>query len=382
MSLKLMFEDDASIKYNVDEVLNESTGVTEKKYHIKGTFSTIGARNRNGRVYPRSLWEREVNAYQANFANGSINTLMEVEHPPRANVDPMEAVAKIVSLGIEGDKVVGDAVLLDNPKADQIKTLIDNGIKISVSSRACGSYDANGTVKEFKLITYDIVANPSDYNATMNGVCESYMLTEGVLDGVEFYIDENGSLKKVQKLNEEINSADVKSADEFYKEVETPKDSPAEKASEDVPEQQNEDNVETFTKEEISEAIAQKIGNFFDELINNVSYENIKEEYKEREEIIKRELPLGSFIHRCNTLRIRIDRHEDSLYTSNFMDPYAKLKEPLDDKYLEEIYNKLVDKLKRYSDVDVKKIKFIYLKGDEIDVKETLNGMVHKKLNK
>lgn len=356
MSLKLMFEDDASLNYNVDEVLNESTGKPEKKYHIRGVFSTIGVRNRNGRIYSRPLWEREVNNYQINFTNGSINTLMEVEHPPRANVDPMEAVAKIVSLKIEGDKVMGDAVLLDNPKADQIKTLIDNGIKISVSSRACGSYDANGNVKEFKLITYDIVANPSDYNATMNGVCESYLLTEGVVDGVEYIIDENGSLKQVQSQKLSENT-------EEQKETEVEK---SEKA----------DDKETFSEKEVSEAFTQKIGNFFNDLLNSVTYDKIKEEYKENLERMQSELPLATFIFRCKSLRIRIDRHEDNLYNSDFMDPYAKLKEPLNDEYLENIYKKLLDKLKRYT-VDIKNIKYIYLNNGEIDVKETLNGLVH-----
>ena len=63
---------------------------------------------------------------------------MEYEHPARTEVDPMEAVAKITSLRQEGNLVLGEAVLLDNPKANQIKSLIDNGIKISVSSREIG----------------------------------------------------------------------------------------------------------------------------------------------------------------------------------------------------------------------------------------------------
>lgn len=187
--MKLMFEDDSSAQFEVVESLNEA-GNAVKKYHIKGIFSTIGEKNRNGRIYPFPLWEKEINNYQNYIKNGSINTLMEYEHPARTNVDQMQAVAKILELKISDDKkyVYGDAVLLDNEKANQIKSLIDNGIKISVSSRGVGSVK-NGVVDSFKLITYDIVPNPSDFNATMNGMCESHMLTEGVIEELEFDVD-------------------------------------------------------------------------------------------------------------------------------------------------------------------------------------------------
>lgn len=182
MSMQLFFDDDAQMQVSVSETLNES-GKAEKKYHIKGVFSTIGEKNRNGRIYPQNLWEREINAYQTNIKNGTINTLMEYEHPARTEVDPMKAVAKIEKLAINGKYVMGEAVLLDNPAANQLKSLIDNGIKISVSSRGVGSVK-NGVVNEFKLITYDIVSAPSDYNATMNGMCESFALNEGVVQGL------------------------------------------------------------------------------------------------------------------------------------------------------------------------------------------------------
>lgn len=190
----LIFECEAyDLNFNTEEVLNEATGKKEKTYRIKGIFSTIGERNRNGRIYPRELWEREIRNYQTEIANGTINTLMEWEHPARTEVDPMQAVAKIEKLEISGQYVMGEAVLLNNEKSNQLKSLIDNKIKISVSSRGVGNVnDSTHTVEDFKLITYDLVANPSDYNATMNGVCESYRLNEGILQGKEFDVDEKG----------------------------------------------------------------------------------------------------------------------------------------------------------------------------------------------
>ncbi len=190
---KLMYDIDAQPEFIIEEVVNEATGATSKKYKIAGVFSTIGERNRNGRIYGRELWEGEVTKYQENFQTGSINTLMEWEHPARTNVDPMEAVAKITSLKIKDKFVMGEAVLLDNPKANQLKSLIDNGVKISVSSRGVGSVK-NGIVENFKLVTYDVVAAPSDYNATMNGLVESYQLNEGIIEDLSFSIDSYGNI--------------------------------------------------------------------------------------------------------------------------------------------------------------------------------------------
>jgi len=198
--MNLIYDNDASTEILIEEEVNETTGKSLKKYKIKGIFSTIGERNRNGRIYPRSLWEGEIQKYQNNFDSGSINTLMEWEHPARTNVNPMEAVAKVTSLNIKGNYVMGEATLLDNPKANQIKSLIENGVKISVSSRGVGSVK-NGVVENFKLVTYDMVADPSDFNATMNGVIESYKLNEGIIKDLLFTTDKFSNIVPLSECN-------------------------------------------------------------------------------------------------------------------------------------------------------------------------------------
>lgn len=212
----LIFEiDGQNLDIESAEILNEATGQKEKTYKLKGIFSTIGEKNRNGRVYPRELWEREVKAYQTEIESGSINTLMEFEHPPRTEVDMMQAVAKINKLYIKGNFVMGEAVILNNEKSKQLKCLIDNGVKISVSSRGVGTVE-NGVVTDFKLITYDIVPNPSDFNATMNGICEShengihemYQLNEGILQGKTFGIDKAGNI--IPQLTESVSKEELK----------------------------------------------------------------------------------------------------------------------------------------------------------------------------
>ena len=186
--MNLMFDIDSNISFEKVDELNESTGKTEKKYKIKGIFSTIGEKNRNGRIYPPEIWKSQVEEYQKEIEKGTNNCLMEFEHPARSKVD------------IDKNHVIGEAVLLDNPKANQLKSLIDNGVKLSVSSRGAGSV-VDSIVRNFHLITYDIVSEPSDYNATMNGVCESYQLNEGVITGVNYELDKHGNLIEAN-LNE------------------------------------------------------------------------------------------------------------------------------------------------------------------------------------
>ena len=212
---KLMFDTDAKeLGVEINESLNES-GVKQKKYKIKGIFTTIGEKNRNGRIYPRNIWVNEVDRYQNEIKGGTINTLMEFEHPDRTEIDPMQAVAIIESLKIDGDYVMGEAVLLDNDKANQLKSLIDNKIKISVSSRGVGNLKGD-TVDEYHLITYDIVSYPSDYNATMNGVCENSRLCEGIVQGKEYVQNEYGKFvesspeltleEKQEVIRDKVNS--------------------------------------------------------------------------------------------------------------------------------------------------------------------------------
>ena len=215
--MKLIFDIDSNSNIEKVDEINEATGEVEKKYKIKGVFSTINTKNRNGRIYPEKLWKEQVEKYQDVIKSGSINTLMEYEHPARSNVDPMEAVAKINKLYIEGKYVMGEAVLLNNAKANQLKSLIDNGVKISVSSRGVGSV-VDSVVKDFNLITYDIVSNPSDYNATMNGVCESFKLNEGVIDDLHFDFDENGNIIKSAKLEEGLETELTKDFDTLISE--------------------------------------------------------------------------------------------------------------------------------------------------------------------
>lgn len=361
-----MFDDDSSLNYQTEESLNEA-GKSEKKYYIRGVFSTIGEKNRNGRIYPKELWDREVQEYQKQLQEGTINTLMEVEHPPRSNVDPMLAVAKIQALSIEGNKVMGEAVMLDNDRANQLKTLIDNGIKISVSSRGCGSV-SNSKVTEFKLITYDIVANPSDFNATMNGVCESlegtYSMNEGVVVDKEFVINSRGQLVPRDELSKTVvDKAQQTSFDNMNANGDRDENKADEFLIQDC-------DVLSFSNTEVRGAVENRFTKFMEEL-NKVSTDDILAKAKATEEIIREKLPFETFSRRVHSMRIRLSGI-NGLYNTAYNDPYAKLnKEVLDSINLLDVYETLVKKSKfRKSTIDnLDYIRVVHLKDFSVEYK-------------
>lgn len=267
-----------SPNFSVEESINETTGLPTKKYKIKGIFSTIGEKNRNGRIYPKHLWERNVKEYQEVIETGSINRLGEWQHPPRSNIDPMKGVIAIDKLYIDqtGKYVMGEATLLDNEQARQLKSLIDNGIKLSVSSRSLGSVK-NGIVEDFKLITYDVVDTPSDYNATMNGLVESYQLNEGILMDKEFDIVDDKivevksaeSSKKSTKQKEKKKSIKEEETDDKKddKDVEILNDDDSDEESKDT--KDTEDSKDSKQdKDEKSELSEQDLNRFNQELKN------------------------------------------------------------------------------------------------------------------
>jgi hypothetical protein len=170
------------------EIISESTEAG-KLTKIKGLFTTVEARNKNGRIYPKSIFEREVQKLQEGIKRGSV--LGELEHPQRTTIDYEQAVIKVNKLYMEGNQVLGEAIVIPAGKGLIIEGLIKVGAQIGISSRAVGSLDENKIVKnDLQLITYDIVADPSNHNSYMSAIEESK----------SYIIESNGSL--IEAYNE------------------------------------------------------------------------------------------------------------------------------------------------------------------------------------
>lgn len=228
--MKYLIDEALIVESVVTEEINEATGKKEKNYYIKGIFSTPGQKNRNGRIYPLSLWEREVQKYQEEIKNNTINTLGEWEHPPRSGVDPIQAVIKIIELKMDNGLVKGKAKILNDnsEKTNKLKALIDEGMKIGVSSRGTGSVKGD-IVENFSLTTYDAVSSPSDYNANLVGLCESL---ENIVK-VDTKEDTNEILEANQKIldakyqieiNQIFNSDNIKTMLDIADKIEDKKD--------------------------------------------------------------------------------------------------------------------------------------------------------------
>ena len=169
------------------ELIVEETDSGKKNYKIKGVFLQADIKNRNGRVYPMEVLQKEVAKYDKNFIKEN-RAFGELGHPDGPTVNLERVSHMITSLKEDGKNFIGEAKVMDTPMGKIVKNLMDEGCKLGVSSRGMGSLDQKGGANyvrdDFYLATAaDIVADPSAPNA----------FVEGIMEGKE-WIWNNGSL--------------------------------------------------------------------------------------------------------------------------------------------------------------------------------------------
>lgn len=170
--MKLITELNESVKY-----VTEATEDGKKNLYIEGPFLQSEIKNRNGRVYPRSVMEREVNRYSDQFVSKG-RAMGELGHPdgPSINLDRVSHI--IESLKADGSNWIGRARITDTPMGNIARGLIESGAQLGVSSRGMGSLKLNRegineVQDDFHLATAaDIVADPSAPDAFVNGIME------------------------------------------------------------------------------------------------------------------------------------------------------------------------------------------------------------------
>ena len=177
--------------YAISPVIIEQNENGEKEYYIEGVFMQSEIKNRNGRVYPKNIMEKEVGRYRKEFIDKD-RAFGELGHPegPTINLDRVSHL--ITSLEEDGDNYIGRAKILSTPNGQIVRSLIKDGAKLGVSSRGLGSLESKGDAQyvkgDFQLATAaDIVADPSAPEA----------FVEGIYEGVE-WVMENGILKAVE----------------------------------------------------------------------------------------------------------------------------------------------------------------------------------------
>jgi len=157
------------------KVITEGKG-DSKKLYIEGVFLQSELKNRNGRMYPFSVLEKEVNRYNEEYVKTK-RALGELGHPDGPTVNLDRVSHRITDLRAEGNNFMGKAQILDTPMGKIAKNLLEEGVQLGVSSRGMGSIDkredVNVVMDDFMLATAaDIVADPSAPDAFVNGIME------------------------------------------------------------------------------------------------------------------------------------------------------------------------------------------------------------------
>ena len=182
---------------DVEYIIEDKSG--SKSMKIRGIFMQSEQKNRNGRVYPFNVLEKEVKRYNEEFIKQG-RAFGELGHPdgPTVNLDRVSHM--ITRLEPDGKNFIGEAKLLSTPMGEIAKALINDGGKLGVSSRGMGSLESRNGVNyvkdDFYLATAaDIVADPSAPQA----------FVEGIMEGKEWIWD-NGLLKEVavNEIKEDI----------------------------------------------------------------------------------------------------------------------------------------------------------------------------------
>jgi hypothetical protein len=175
MSLRLLVETPASEEQF--EYIEEQKNIKgQSVMRIRGPYMACEEVNKNKRIYTESDMEREVDRYVQEMVIPK-RALGELNHPASAEVDLERACHMVTSLRKDGNIIFGESVILSTPVGQIVRSLINDGVKVGMSSRALGQLEeqSNGInrVNEMRLIAVDCVADPSCPKAFVNGILES-----------------------------------------------------------------------------------------------------------------------------------------------------------------------------------------------------------------
>ena len=167
------------LSFDQSGIILESDDKDGKNLHLKGIAIQGGIRNANQRVYPVDEIERAVKTLNDQIQNG-YSVLGEVDHPDDLKVNLDRVSHMITNMWMEGPNGYGKFKILPTPMGNLIRTMLEAGVKLGVSSRGSGNVDEmSGKVSDFEIITVDIVAQPSAPGAYPTPVYEHLMNTRG-----------------------------------------------------------------------------------------------------------------------------------------------------------------------------------------------------------
>jgi hypothetical protein len=213
MGLKFLVED---IHEGLDFLVEEKNRQGEQKLYITGPFLMAEQKNQNGRIYRLDEMVKEVERYGADMIQ-SRRAIGEMNHPQSTEVNPVNACHLVTELKQNGNYFIGKSLVLNTPMGLLLKSLIQDNIKMGISSRALGNISESGSVKNvsnFHLICLDVVHQPSVQNAML----------ESIMESKEWMIRPDGTIveaarKAYKELNETLHSYPKHGTDQFLKEA-------------------------------------------------------------------------------------------------------------------------------------------------------------------
>ena len=212
MSFKLIVETPTN-NNDFEYIVEEKNANQPRNYFIKGPFMMAESANRNRRIYSLGEMKTEVDRYTREMIKEG-RAMGELNHPTTADVDLTRACHIITELKQDGNVFYGKSKILSTPTGLIVRSLIEDGVKIGVSTRGLGQLvaESNGVnrVKDFRLVAVDVVADPSFDKAFVNGILESK----------QYVLEADGSFAELyDKFEKGISTLPNKNKDEYLRQT-------------------------------------------------------------------------------------------------------------------------------------------------------------------
>lgn len=206
------------------KVLNEEANGVKRMY-ISGPFMMAESQNRNGRTYSKQIIEREVNKFQGLIE--SHEALGELSHPDTIEISPERSAILITELKMDGNLAIGKAKVLSTPNGKILESLLNDGVRMGVSSRGTGNLtEGNMVAEDYSLVTIDAVYMPSAQVAYTDPMYESVQyVSKWVLnEATGLYIEQREKVFEAQKkFNKAVDDGGskkiIKAFQEFLKSI-------------------------------------------------------------------------------------------------------------------------------------------------------------------
>ena len=194
-----------NLSFDQARMVVESDGHEGKNLYMKGICIQGGVRNQNQRVYPVNEIGRAVKTLNDQIAGG-YSVLGEVDHPDDLKINLDRVSHMITEMWMDGPNGYGKLKILPTPMGQLVKTMLESGVKLGVSSRGSGNVkeDGSGEVSDFEIITVDVVAQPSAPGAYPTPIYEHLMNNRGGYNALRIAKEVSGDPKAQQYLRESL----------------------------------------------------------------------------------------------------------------------------------------------------------------------------------